>query len=192
MSRKVRALVVVAAVAAVVLPLVSQASHRDLRDQNDTRGPLDVRLVQVGEQRSPRWSIYTYGRWRARTIWDRGFVVIKFDTFGDTHFDYYALILSDGYRLLGSLWRDHARRDDKEISKLKVSRPNRRSAAVRVRFGKMRFRDPMSYRWNLTTTWTGKRCGNVCFDRVPDKGAVVEPEPGPPTPIPSVSVTEIP
>lgn len=180
--------------AGLTLPFATtSASHREVVDGNDARGPLDMRRIVVGDVQPPRWTIYTWGSWTPAKVWDRSYLTIKFDTFGDAHFDYYALMRSDGRRLLGTLHRDYARKPDSEIARLKVTRPNKASARMRIRFGEMRFAQPGSYRWNVTTSWVSERCPKVCFDKAPNKGAIVEPAPGPiPTWPPTLTPTSSP
>jgi hypothetical protein len=172
--------------------LVSFASHADVEDNNDTRGPLDVRTVRMSAGNSPRWTFSTFDRWRATEIWDSGFFVVKLDTFGDERFDYFALIRSVGDRLDGSLYRDYRRKDDKRKTGLRVGRPNRRSALVTVPLSRLRFTQRGVFRWTTTATWTSARCGRAtCLDRAPDRGAVDEPR-GVPTPTITTSPTATP
>ena len=158
--------------------MIARATHQDLGDRNDTRGTLDLRAVSSsGGIEYPRWTFRTFEKWRAAEIFDRGFFVLQFDTFGDTHFDYYALLRSEGGRLKGSLHRDFVRRRDERVSGLNLSRPGRSSVRVRVPLKKMKFGERFDYRWVSQSLWTGPKCRNVCIDRAPDRGAVVEPEP---------------
>ena len=192
--RKVSLAAATALVLALALgPWVSLANHVDLNDANDTRGPLDVRGVSVGPGDAPRWSISTWGRWRAAEIWDTGFFVIKFDTFGDSHHDYYALVRSSGSRLVGSLHRDFVERRDRELRDLRVARPDRRSVRVKVPYRAMRFSQPGTYRWVVNSTFTSSRCGKAaCLDRAPDEGAIDEPREPVPTPTVTATPTESP
>lgn len=187
-KRLVAALVSLAAVVMLV-PLTSMASHVDLRDANDTRGPLDIRLVTMGSGDAPRWTVTTWGSWRAVDVWDAGFIVIKLDTFGDSHHDYYALVRSAGARMVGTLHRDHVRRDDRRIRSLQVSRPNRSSVRFALPYRAMRFSEPRTFRWVADTMWTSRRCGEAtCLDRAPDEGAVEEPR----RPVPTPTLTQTP
>ena len=81
---------------AVALPLLASARHLDVQDPNDTRGLLDVRRVQVVGTDRPRFTVLTFGRWTTADIYDRGFLLVYLDTFGDERFDYYALLRSVG------------------------------------------------------------------------------------------------
>jgi len=174
-------------------PWASYASHADLRDRNDQRGPLDVRAVGMSSGNQPSWTIRTWDRWSATSIWDRGFLALKYDTFGDSHFDYYALIRSDGFRLRGTLHRDYKRQADEQLRRLATARPDRASVRVKVPLGAMRFDEEFVFRWTTATTWLSGRCeGGICLDRAPNKGAVEEPRRPVPTPTLTVSPTPTP
>ncbi|HYI46574.1 MAG TPA: hypothetical protein VE174_14045 [Actinomycetota bacterium] len=179
-------------VATLVLPVIAGASHQDVQDPLDTRGPLDVRSVKMTQGgRYPRWVISTWDSWKASKIFDRGYLLLEYDTLGDRHFDYYALIRSTGGRLSGTLHRDYDRKSDRRVARLHLSRPGQGSVRVRVPLKKMTFKDPFRYRWKAHTLWSGRRCVEVCIDRVPDSGSVTEPRPVP-TPTPTVTITPTP
>lgn len=170
------------------IALVGSASHADVTDPNDARGPLDIRSVRMSAGDPSRWTFATWDSWRPAEIWDSGFLVVRFDTFGDSHFDYYALVRSDGNRLRGTLHRDYKRREDSVQQKLRVIRPSRSSARVTVPLGRMRFQQAGVFRWNARSTWANARCGEaLCLDRAPDRGAVEEPRR--PVPTPTITVT---
>ena len=171
----------------------SVASHANVRDGNDTRGPLDIESVRMSDGIRPAWTITTWGSWRAGDIWDSGFLVLKMDTFGDSHFDYYALIRSTGSRLVGTLHRDYKRKQDVRRSALRVNRPDRSSARVRVPLDKMNFEQEGVFRWMTTASWSSSRCsGATCLDRAPDSGAINEPRRPVPTPTLTATPTESP
>lgn len=178
MLRRVALALAIVAVAAAI-PLFALAGHMDPRDPNDTRGPLDVRRVVAGRDlKRPRWKIVTFDPWRARQIFDRGYVLVFFDTFADKRYDYYALVRSVGPRLRGSLWRDRKVKSDVFKTALRVRRANRRSVTVRVPLGRMKFPETrVYYYWHVQTLMTNRRCPNVCFDRAPDTDGVLEPLP---------------
>ena len=188
----VAAVAVTLLAAAWLVPLLASAGHLPLRDPNDASGPLDVKRVVVGDNdKRPRWTVRTWGRWSAKRIFDRGFVLVFFDTFGGRRFDYYALARSDGYRMRASLWRDRADKPDRLLVGLKEGRPDRRSLAMRVPFTKMRFgKSRVEYYWYAQTLITNRRCRRVCFDRAPNRDAVAEPVPGA-TPAPTIAPTTV-
>lgn len=200
MSRRTTARLVLAfcvLAAAASIPLVASADHTGVRDRNDTKGPFDMRRVQVTGARSPRYDVVTFPRWSVGRIWDRSFAQLYFDTFGDEASDYYILVRSDGYRMRGLLYRDRARKKDRLISSAKVWRPSKRSFAVRVRLRKMNFPERrLVYYWWVQTLHTGSGCKRVCFDRAPNNGRVTEPVPGAgqesPTPTPSITIVPTP
>lgn len=178
--------VLLAALAAV--PLLAWANHQPATDGNDTRGPLDIRRVEVkGKRLNPKWRVSTFGRWGARSIWDKGFGLIHIDAFGDEHYDHYALVRSNGFALEASLWRDRKKKDDVRAGKLRVARTNKRSFTVQVPLRRLDMPDArVFYRWYAQTIVVAAGCPRSCFDRAPDDGAVTEfiPQPPPPSTIP--------
>lgn len=168
--------VALAAVLLVGLAGPAQAAP-DLRDPNDTRGPLDVRSVdRVGGSR-PIFKIVTASRWRARRLFERGFLLVHVDTFGTRRADYYALVSSNGRRMLGTLVRDRRRaQNDTRVGSLPVWRRNGRSASVRLPLARLFFGNRrLFYRWHVRTIMIKRRCWkSVCIDRGPDGGALRE------------------
>lgn len=175
-------------------PWLAQASHRDPRDGDDTKGLLDVKRVIVQGREKPRWETRTYARWSVKKIWDRGFVFVYIDTFGDERFDYYALVRGDVDHMTASLWRDRKERKDREIGFLDAWRKDKRSVVVRIPLKRMNFPEQrLTYRWRVQTIFTGDSCKRGCFDFVPNEGAVEEPIPGrEPTPTPTITITPTP
>jgi hypothetical protein len=186
------ALALCALLAAGSLPFVASADHIGVRDQNDAKGPFDVRRVKVEGTRRPRYDVVTFPRWTVARVWDRSYALLYFDTFGGEAPDYYVLVRSDGYRMRARLYRDKARKKDRPLAAVKAWRPGKRSFAVRVPLRKMKFPDQrLVYHWWVLTLHTGPACKKVCFDRAPNDGKVTEPAPGAgqsPTPTPSITV----
>jgi hypothetical protein len=184
-------------VLALAAPIAVWAQSEDLVDGNDTRGLMDAKRVEFRTGERPRWTFITFARWDAARVWDRGFLLVNLDSFGDARFDYYALVRSDGHRLLGDLWRDRRKKDDFRIAKLRVFRRNKRSVTVRVRLAKLRTSDRRPYyRWVAKTLMVGGKCRTVCIDRIPDDGSKQQLLPGvvltptvSPTPTPTVEPT---
>ena len=172
-----RLLVLAVAVVLASTALIASATHQEVRDPNDTRGKLDIRRVEIVGDAANRWVITTDRGWAVRRIFDRGFFLIHFDTFGDDHYDYYVLLRSDRLHMEGTLWRDPKNSRDRQIGTAEVSRPNRRSVKVTVPLRRMRFPDAaVNYRWHARTLFIRKGClKKVCIDRAPNRGAVVEP-----------------
>jgi hypothetical protein len=152
-------------------------SRAQVQDPNDTRGLLDVRRVWFEpEGRPPRWTIVTYSPWTVGATRDRVSVFVFLDTIGDTRFDYYAVILSNGRHLSGSLWRYPKGGPDVRLLGLDVRRDTDLNVAVRIPLGRLdigRFRTV--YRWSVVTTFTGRVCRATCVDRVPDEGTFEQP-----------------
>lgn len=174
-----------------LVPVWVSASHVDVVDADDTRGPLDIRRVDVRGETRPTWKVTTWSRWTVQKIWDRGYVLVYLDTFGTTRYDYYALVRSNGYRMNGVLFRDRLGKPDRRISRLRTWRANRRSVSVRVPLTKVRIGERRRhYSWYVQTLMTSKRCRRVCFDRAPDAVGVIEPLPdATPTPTPTSTPT---
>ena len=168
-------------------------TRAQMEDTNDTKGMLDVRRVWFEpEAGPPRWTVVTFSPWTEEQSRDRGYVFVYLDTMGDERFDLYALILSNGRRLSGSLWRDPKKGSDVRISGLDVKRDSDLNVAVRIPLGLLDiggFRT--AYRWTVVTTFTGHVCRATCVDRVPDEGVFEQPI-GTPTPTTSPTVTPTP
>jgi hypothetical protein len=157
-------------------PAPAQAARTEVRDPNDTRGPLDVRRVSKLASVRPMWKIRTWRRWSVERVFDRGYVLVFLDTFGAPQDDYYALVFSDGRRMKGRLFRLRARRADWRVAYLRVWRADRRSVSVRVRLGKTIVgRHRTSYFWRVETLVTGASCRRVCLDRAPQTRRMEEP-----------------
>ena len=179
---------VAAAIALVVAAtsLFAEAGHVPVMDPRDSDGRLDVRRVDVLGSDRPRWKIATYDRWSARGIWDKGFLLVRLDTFGDDRFDYYALVRSTGGRMRGDLYRDRQRKKDVRVSRVYVWRKNRTSVSVRIPMKRLSTgADRVHYGWVVQTLFTGPGCRRTCFDLAPENGAVIEPLPGAPSPTPT-------
>ena len=170
--------VVAIVIVSLLVPVLVWAHHVDPRDPNDTRGPLDVKRIDVVRRRTPRFEIITWRGWTASQIWDHGFGLVRLDTFGSSRFDYYALVRSTGTRLRGDLFRDRARRPDRRLFAVRTSKASRRSFTVRIPLERLRMsRSRTRYRWEIQTLFVGSRCRRTCFDFVPDQGSVRERNP---------------
>ncbi|HVF52307.1 MAG TPA: hypothetical protein VNC78_01740 [Actinomycetota bacterium] len=179
-----RATPLVAAIACVVLitsvavPLLATAEHRIVTDGNDSRGPLDIRATKLRSLGRGEWVITTWKPWNAATIWDWGYLLVRIDSFASPRFDYYALIRSNGTRLVAELWRDREAQRDLKVRRLRVERRGRVGVAVFVPLDSLRFDSRVRFTWIAQTLTTGPRCRRVCIDRAPNRGSVQEPVPG--------------
>lgn len=191
-----RGLVLIAAAigAAVALPLLAVANHAYVSDPDDTRGKFDVSTVRVDAERPPTWTIRTYPRWSVERVWDAGYAMVFFDTFGDDRYDYYALVRSNGNRMVGSLWRDRPNKPDREIASLAAWHPKPRVLKVRVPLQKMYIGPSrVHYTWRVETIYVTTRCPRSCLDYAPDRGGVRELLPWvTPTESPTATPTESP
>lgn len=176
-----RYLVVALVVGSMLAPMVANATHRRAWDGNDTRGVLDVRVVEMRRDRPPRFRIKTFSGWSVKRIWDRGYILIYFDTYGylkgrRARFDYYGVIRSTGRRLRGKLYRDRKRTRDPQVGRFKAGKLNRRTvkATIAIR-DEMRIGDNRDeFKWKVKTLYTGSRCRRVCIDRAPDSRSITE------------------
>jgi hypothetical protein len=182
-------------VGAVALgPFFAGAEQDTHKDPNDTRGRLDVKRVEVAGAKRVRYKVFTFRRWKPAEVRDRGFVVVFFDTLGNSRFDYYVFARSNGNQMKGSLWRDRSRKKDYKVASLKTWRPSAQSVAIRVSIGQMKWPESRDfYSWRVQTLFSGGECRSVCFDVVPNNGRIAVPRPGAtPTPTPTPTPTETP
>jgi hypothetical protein len=180
----------VTSVAAGSLAAVAFAGHVGVTDPNDTRGVLDIRRIDVEGTKRPRWKVITFATWGTKEIFDSGFALVRLDTYGSPRFDYYALVRSNGGRLLGSLWRDRRDKRDYKVGSVAVWRPSRSALSVRVPLRKMKVGGRrLAYGWAVETLFTSSNCPRVCIDFAPDEGRISEPLP---IPTPTTSVTPTP
>ncbi|MGH2699767.1 MAG: hypothetical protein ACRDJL_11315 [Actinomycetota bacterium] len=189
MKARLALITVVALTVASLSTIFASAGHRDPSDGNDRRGKLDIRRVRMwGSAHKPGWSITVFRRFSNKEMRDNGFFLIQLDTVGDVHFDYYALVGSNGRGIQGSLWRDRKKKRDRRIGKLAAWRPrdDRKTVTVRIPLSKLRTGGDtrLTYRWFVKTIFVGRGCRRVCIDRVPNKNSITDPN-GKPTPSPT-------
>lgn len=179
---------------AALFGAIARADHAVVQDMNDTSGLLDVRRVEVGGTKRPRFKVTTFERWRIVEIFDYGFTLVHLDTISGPRFDYYALVRSDGTSLRASLWRDRVTKRDYRIAKLSVWRLDRSNLVVRVPLRLVKVGEQRaSYGWMTETIFTSDDCRRTCLDFAPDEGRIDEPLPLPtPTVSPSPTVTSSP
>jgi hypothetical protein len=170
--------VLAALLGALLIAAQADASHLTVNDPNDAKGLLDIRLVESGGQQTVTFRVETRARRTTRSLFERGFVLIQFDTrFGDGP-DYFAVLRSNGRRMVGTLFRDYEKQRDRAISGLTAWRRSRSSFSVTVPLMSMAFgRDREEYRWRAQTLFSGPNCRRVCFDFAPNKSWVLEPVP---------------
>ncbi|MDP9069122.1 MAG: hypothetical protein M3N53_12370 [Actinomycetota bacterium] len=179
-----------ASAVAVAIPLLATASHLDVPDGNDTRGLLDVRRVDLSGSERPTWHVITFTDWTVGRVFDRGYFLVRLDTFGTARYDYYALVWSNGYRMRANLFRDPQRRRDYNVATLTAWHPTASSIKVRIPLRTMRIgKDRLDYTWQIETLFSSKNCPRVCIDQVPDRMGVAEPIPGRASPLPTTSAT---
>lgn len=187
MKARVALVVVVLVTAASLSTMFAKANHQNSKDGNDVKGMLDIRQVQTfGRNKNPGWKIITFARMTAKEMRDTGFFMVYLDTFGDSRFDYYALVGSSGSKMQGTLWRDPANKNDRKVGKLSVWRPDKSSVSLRVPLSKMNTggKERIVYRWFVKSLFTGDNCRRVCIDRAPNKDALIESN-GKPSPAPT-------
>jgi hypothetical protein len=148
-----------------------------VQDPNDTRGALDVRLVDATLGLSPSaWRIGTFGRASKRRLWDEGYFVLSVDSRGDQGYDLHVLVKSTGRRVRALILREGGRQP---IGRARATRPGGRAMLVRV--APERFEIPPErayFRWSVRSILTARHC-RPCLDVVPppDQGAFPQPWP---------------
>jgi len=180
----------VTAVTVALAAAIAGAHDADITDPNDTRGKLDIREVRLAHQPGPpKWAFVTFGEWRTRRIWDRGYLIVMLDTRRGDAAEHYLLVRSAGAKLVGSLWRIRSVGPDSYLGQAPVKRWSRRNATVQVGLSRLEFGERRSfYRWWAETLFTSDRCRRTCRDRAPDVDAVLQWRPGmSPSPSPSPS-----
>ncbi len=155
-----------------------------ITDADDSRGLLDIHRVVRKHVHTPSFRIATYARWRAKTIWDEGEFLVRLETFGDAHYDYYALVRSNGHKMVARLYRDYknpSHRDARRGS-LVVWRPDGHSVRVNVPLRRLIIgRQRHEYMWQAQSLLTSDRCHQVCFDFAPNLHGHTETLPPDPT-----------
>ena len=179
LGRRAAALAAALAVlAAVALPVL--ASNLFITDPNDTSGLLDVREVRFRDldERSPSWTVITFNDWTPRTLWDRGYVLLNLDTLGTPETDYYVLVRADRDRLRGSMWRSRVDARDLRLFSVAVVRRGDTGVEVSVPLRRLTVGvNRTTYRWSVTSLFTGGVCRRTCVDRAPDATMVEQPTP---------------
>jgi Ca2+-binding RTX toxin-like protein len=143
-----------------------------IADPNDTKGRMDVKKVRshAGES-PPRWKIVTFSSWTIKGIWDDGYFLLFVDTKGDAGPDYHVLGYSNGKNMVGGLYRETSGGGEVRIGGAAVSKAGPRGIVIKLPLAKLDRTRPY-FRWSVTTLFTGKKCGNVCFERVPGQVAL--------------------
>jgi hypothetical protein len=180
--RGVVALCTLLAVAAgAALPVVA-ARILAVEDPNDTDGLLDVHEVRFRDPSGepPSWTVITFNDWTARTLWDRGYVLVSLDTRSSPASDYYALVLADRRGLRASLWRDRDGAPDRRLFSVPVRKRGDRGVEVGVPLRRLDIGPHRAlYRWSVTTLFIGGACHRTCVDAAPDDSMIEQPLPSP-------------
>lgn len=175
--------VLAAALVVALLPAAwspASATHQAVRDRQDTRGKLDLRRVEMKPGLPRKWVLKTHEAYRAGRIFDKGYLLVYFDTFGTDRADYYVLLQPSRTKIKGALWKDRKPGNaDRRLAPTRVRRANKRSITTSVPFRKMRT-PGVAYRWHVRTIYIGKSCKRVCIDKAPDHRWITEPYVQPP------------
>jgi hypothetical protein len=177
MKARVALVLVVLVVAASLSTILARANHQNEKDRNDVQGLLDIRRVETfGRNKKPGWKIMTFSSMTAKALRDTGFFMVYLDTFGNSRFDYYALVSSKGSKMQGTLWRDPENKRDRRVGFFRVWRRNQRSVSLEIPLSKLNTGGAkrIDYRWFVKTLFTGDNCRRVCIDRAPNSDALVE------------------
>jgi hypothetical protein len=119
----------------------------------------------------PRWKIVTFSSWTIKGVWDEGYFLVSVDTKGDPDPDYHVLGYSNGKSMVGGLYREKAGGAEVRIGGAAVAKSGARGILVKLPLGKLDRTRPY-FRWSVMTLFTGKKCGTVCFERVPGQVAL--------------------
>jgi RTX calcium-binding nonapeptide repeat (4 copies) len=142
-------------------------------DGNDTRGLVDVRLVDTGGGPGT-WRISWFGRTSKKRLWDLGYVIVSLDTREGPAFDFHLVARSTGRRMLGLLLRDGVR---KPIGRVEARKPGARGVNLAVGLDRLALAPERAYyRWAVRTTWGDGKC-RPCLDLVPGDGGAAFPRP---------------
>jgi hypothetical protein len=141
-------------------------------DGDDTRGIVDIRLVDTGGGVGT-WRVGWFGRAAKRRLWDAGYVVVSIDSREGPAFDFHVVARSTGHRMLGLLLRDGMR---KPIGRVEARRPGGRGVRIAVALDRLAIAPERAYyRWAVRTIYNDGRC-RPCFDPVPNEaGAFPRP-----------------
>ncbi len=144
----------------------------DPGDPPDTRGPLDVALVDTGAGSSDSWRISVRRRIQAARLWDEGYLLLSFDTRGGEELDMHAVVRWDRRRPIGLLIADGSRSSSGQV---RVRREGGRGVLVTVPIGRLGLDlQRLYYRWSAASIFTGPGC-RPCFDSVPESGGYPQP-----------------
>lgn len=143
-----------------------------IADPNDTKGRMDVKKVRSWAGASPpRWKIVTFSSWTIKGVWDEGYFLVSVDTKDDPDPDYHVLGYSNGKGMVGGLYRETSGGGEVRIGGAAVSKAGPRGIVIKLPLAKLDRTRPY-FRWSVMTLFTGKKCGNVCFERVPGQVAL--------------------
>jgi RTX calcium-binding nonapeptide repeat (4 copies) len=144
----------------------------DPPDGNDTRGRVDVRLVETGGS-TGAWRVGWFGRLSKRRMWDAGYVVVSIDSREGQGFDFHVVVRSTRRRVMGLLLRDGKRQP---VGRVQAGRIGRRGVKVSVGLDRLDLGADRAYlRWSVETIFNERRC-RPCFDPVPNEpGAYPRP-----------------
>ena len=171
----------IAVAGGVALPVLA-ARILAVEDANDTSGLLDVHEVRFRDPNGepPSWTVITFNDWTARTLWDRGYVLVFLDTLGSQASDYYALVRADADGLHATVWRDRAPARDRRLFSVPVRKRGGDGVEVSVPLRRLEVgRHRTLYRWSVMTLFNGGVCRRTCIDPAPDRSMVEQPLPSP-------------
>jgi hypothetical protein len=136
-------------------------------DPDDTTGTADVQQMIIGfVSAAPAWTFDTFASWTLRKIQDHGYFLVYVDTEGTEAAEFYALVYSNGTKLLGELHRDDE--SDTFVAALTASKPAGDRARVSIPWSHLDIPESRTYiRWYAQTLYVGGVCPDICFDRIP-------------------------
>ncbi|HEV3475514.1 MAG TPA: hypothetical protein VG602_09125 [Actinomycetota bacterium] len=142
----------------------AQAGAFRHQDPNDTRSPLDIRLVTHGLHGGQlTWHVVTYGEWSREDL-RKNWFAIPINVLSDdpdstakhfgTSWDYVASVTARRYRYIAEVW-DHDKQDPVYVGPLDVRQAGSRKMILT--FPESYLEAPGPYEWNLGSLYNGRR-----------------------------------
>jgi Ca2+-binding RTX toxin-like protein len=146
-------------------------------DANDSGGLADLERMIIGNAAgAATWSFQTFANLTISGMRDHAYFLVYLDTEGDEVAEYYALLRSNGSKMLAELRRDN--QNDTLVSSLSASKPAADTVRVTVPWSKMTIAADRAFiRWYAVTLYVSDACPDVCLDRVPESSALMRPLP---------------
>jgi hypothetical protein len=146
-------------------------------DPDDATGIGDVSRVTIGfVNGQPTWTFTTFASWTIAKIEDHLYFIVHIDSRGQDDSEYYAMIRSDGARLIGELYRDAA--TDEFMGTLDTAKPGGNTARISIPFSRVDVApERLFVRWQARTLNVSTACPDICIDFIPQSAKLMRPLP---------------